>query len=129
MGWRPALRGRGRGASVTAGSELDRRARLRLVRAAEARYGLERGSKDIDLAGAVYAGGGEIDLAPAWFDMPGSASAESERRAARARRTGRGNSATFALLESFARASCEPPMYVFRGAYLAGRRSERRHQE
>lgn len=111
---------------MTAGNELDQEARRALVLQAEKRHGIRRERKDIDLRGAVYAGGGEIDLQPTWFGMPGAdAAAESERLAAKVKRAGRGNSATFSLLESFARAYKEPSLFVFDGPYMDLERSRR----
>lgn len=90
----------------------------------EAELGLVR--KEIDLQGrAFYAGGGEIDLAPVWFDMPGQDSGERAARLAKAKRSGRGDSAAFALLESFARAYKEPMLYIWRGPYMDVENAER----
>lgn len=108
---------------MTAGRDLDRVERLRLVRAAEARYGLR--TKTRAVAAWDVSADGLLDAGPAWFDAPSTTPGEGARRAGRVGRSGRGNSAVLALLESFARAYCEPPMYVFRGPYLDVESSER----
>lgn len=83
------------------------------------------GTKDIDLAGAFYEGGGEIGINPVWYDMQGQGDRERDTRIARATKSGRGNSATFALLASFARACKEPSPFVFRGPWMDLEKSER----
>lgn len=112
---------------MTSGDDLIRQQRLALIRAAERRYGLQPSTKmaTLDLTGAVYAGGGEIDLEPTWFDMPGLSDRTGSRRVADVKRYGTGNSAAFALIESFARAYREPPLYVYAGPYMDIEASER----
>lgn len=105
------------------GHDLTREQRRELVAKAEERAGIR--SKEIDLAGAFYEGGGEIGIAPAYFDMPGAVGEERDRRVAKVKKAGRGNSATFALLEAFARAYKAATLHVWRGPWMDLERAER----